>query len=414
MTESAPTSPSWAAEAIDGPSGGPTGAPPARHRLRQLERWLDYAVDLGCSGLLLGPIFAALSHGYDTTDHFRIDPRLGDDADFDRLAAAARQRGLPVVLDGVFNHVGRGFAMFMRALADGPDSAAAGWFLPRRELDGSVSYLTFEGHDQLVALNHGEPAVAAYVTAVMNHWRARHRAAWFTAEMIHGDYARYAADSGIDSVTQYELWKAIWSSLNDRNFFELAWALDRHDGFLGALTPLTFVGNHDVTRIASQLSDPRHLGHALAVLFSVGGTPAVYYGDEQGLRGVKEDRAGGDDAIRPAYPADPAHLPASGWNVYRLHQQLIALRRRHGWLSAARTTVAHLTNRAVALQATAPGGGTRVITLLNVDDRPQAFPLDVSGLVTAETLGPAAQAGEPATVPAHAWRIIVTRPGTTP
>ncbi len=457
-------SPSWAAEAIwwqvyplgftgaptagptgappDGPAGGPIGAPPARHRLRQLERWLDYAADLGCSGLLLGPIFAALTHGYDTTDHFRIDPRLGDDADFDRLAAAARQRGLPVVLDGVFNHVGRGFVMFTRALADGPDSAAAGWFLPRRNPDGSVSYGTFEGHDQLVTLNHDEPAVAGYVTAVMNHWldrgaagwrldaayavppsfwrkvlpavRARHRAAWFTAEMIHGDYARYAADSGIDSVTQYELWKAIWSSLNDRNFFELAWALDRHDGFLGALTPLTFVGNHDVTRIASQLSDPRHLGHALAVLFSVGGTPAVYYGDEQGLRGVKEDRAGGDDAIRPAYPADPAHLPASGWNVYRLHQQLIALRRRHGWLSAARTTVAHLTNRAVALQATAPGGGTRVITLLNVDDRPQPFPLDVSGLVTAETLGPAAQAGEPATVPAHAWRIIVTRPGTTP
>ncbi len=164
-----------------------------------------------------------------------------------------------------------------------------------------------------------------------------------------------------------------------------------------------------MTRIASQLSDRRHLGHALAVLFSVGGTPAVYYGDEQGLRGVKEDRAGGDDAIRPAYPAGPDDLPASGWPVYRLHQQLIAMRRRHAWLAAARTTVAHLTNRAVALQASA-GGGTRVITLLNVDDRPQEFPLDLSGLVTTEILGPEAQAGEPAAVPAHAWRIIVARP----
>jgi glycosidase len=448
VSETALANPSWAAEAIWwqvyplGFTGAPPDEPPdgarPRHRLRRLESWLDYAADLGCSGLLLGPIFAALTHGYDTTDHFRIDPRLGDDADFDRLAAAARQRGLRIVLDGVFNHVGRGFAMFARALADGPDSEAAGWFLPRRDPQGSVGYDTFEGHDQLVTLNHGEPAVAAYVTAVMNHWldrgasgwrldaayavppsfwrgvlpavRARHRAAWFTAEIIHGDYARYAADSGIDSVTQYELWKAIWSSLNDGNFFELAWALDRHNGFLSALTPLTFVGNHDVTRIASRLSDHRHLGHALAVMFSVGGTPAVYYGDEQGFRGVKEDRAGGDDAIRPAYPADPAHLPASGWPVYRLHQQLIDVRRRHPWLSAARTTVAHLTNRAVALQATAPGGGSRVITLLNVDDRPQQFPLDVSGLVTTEALGPAAQDGEPATLPAHAWRILVCRP----
>jgi cyclomaltodextrinase / maltogenic alpha-amylase / neopullulanase len=446
-----PESPSWAAETIwwqvyplgfTGAPTAPAGAPPDRardgSRLRRLEPWLDYAADLGCTGLLLGPVFASLTHGYDTTDHFRIDPRLGDDADFDRLAGAARQRGLRIVLDGVFNHVGRGFARFAEAQAGGPDSAAARWFLPRRGADGSVSYETFEGHDQLVTLNHREPAVAAYVTAVMNHWldrgasgwrldaayaippafwlevlplvRDRHPAAWFTAEMIHGDYARYAADSGIDSVTQYELWKAIWSSLNDRNFFELAWALGRHDGFLDVFTPLTFVGNHDVTRIASRLGDERHLGHALAVLFSVGGTPAVYYGDEQGLRGVKEDRAGGDDAIRPAYRAGPDHLPAAGWPVYRMHQELIGMRRRHGWLAAARTTVAHLTNRALALQARSDGG-TRVITLLNVDDSAQEFPLDLSGLVTTETLGAGTEDGGPATVPAHSWRIIVADPG---
>jgi cyclomaltodextrinase / maltogenic alpha-amylase / neopullulanase len=447
-----PENPSWTAETIWwqvyplGFTGAPADAPPAgapvAHRLRQLEPWLDYAADLGCRGLLLGPVFAAQTHGYDTTDHFRIDPRLGDDADFDRLAGAARERGLRIVLDGVFNHVGRGFATFAEALADGPDSAAARWFLPRRDADGSVSYETFEGHDQLVTLNHREPAVAAHVTAVMNHWldrgasgwrldaayaippafwlevltlvRDRHPAAWFTAEMIHGNYARYAAESGIDSVTQYELWKAIWSSLNDRNFFELAWALGRHDGFLDTFTPLTFVGNHDVTRIASRLSDDRHLGHALAVLFSVGGTPAIYYGDEQGLRGVKEDRAGGDDAIRPAYPADPAHLPAAGWPLYRLHQELTGMRRRHSWLAAARTTVAHLTNRTVALQA-AGDAGTRVITLLNVDDSAQEIPLDLSGMITTETFGTAAESGGPTTVPAHAWRIIVAGPaGVTP
>jgi glycosidase len=441
---------SWAAEAVwwqvyplgfaGAPAGGPAGSRVC-HRLRQLESWLQYAADLGCCGLLLGPVFASLTHGYDTTDHFRIDPRLGDDADFARLAAAARRHGLPIVMDGVFHHVGRGFAMFARAQADGPDSEAARWFRPRRDPDGSVSYDSFEGHDQLVALNHREPAVAAHVTAVMNYWldrgasgwrldaayavppafwrevlpavRSRHPTAWFTAEMIHGDYARYAADSGIASITQYELWKAIWSSLNDRNFFELAWALGRHDRFLGAFTPLTFVGNHDVTRIASRLRDNRHLGHALAVLFSVGGTPAVYYGDEQGLHGIKEERAGGDDAIRPAYPADPDHLAASGWPVYRLHQRLIGMRRRHPWLTAARTAVVYLSNRAVALRASGPDG-TQVITLLNVDDHATELPLDLSGLVPAEVVEPKGQGGEPATLPAHAWRVIVARPVTRP
>src|SRR5260221_11244937 len=86
FTGAQPAGPTGAQPAgpADGPSGGPTGAPPARHRLRQLERWLDYAVGLGCSGLLLGPIFAALSHGYDTTNHFRIDPALAGDRDFHR------------------------------------------------------------------------------------------------------------------------------------------------------------------------------------------------------------------------------------------------------------------------------------------------------------------------------------------
>jgi cyclomaltodextrinase / maltogenic alpha-amylase / neopullulanase len=101
---------------------------PARHRLRHLEAWLDYAIELGCNGLLLGPVFAAETHGYDTTDHFRIDSRLGDEGDFDALVKAADQRGVRLVLDGVFNHVGRGFTAFKAAEAGGPGTPAARWF----------------------------------------------------------------------------------------------------------------------------------------------------------------------------------------------------------------------------------------------------------------------------------------------
>src|SRR3979409_2113095 len=82
---------------------GFTGAPPEAadepvgHRLSQLVDWLDYVVELGCSGLMLGPVFAAETHGYDTVDHFRIDARLGDEGDFDALVTAADQRGLRLI-----------------------------------------------------------------------------------------------------------------------------------------------------------------------------------------------------------------------------------------------------------------------------------------------------------------------------
>ncbi|MDA0634190.1 alpha-amylase family protein [Nonomuraea sp. MCN248] len=398
------------------PAAPPPGTP-VRHRLRHLEAWLGYAAELGCSALQLGPIFASETHGYDTLDHFRVDPRLGDEADFDRLVRAAGDHGLRIVLDGVFNHVGRGHPRFA-------DPGSAHWFVSR---DGG--HATFEGHHGLVELNHDHPEVLEYVVGVMDHWldrgasgwrldaayampasfwhkaltqvRPRHPEACFVGEVIHGDYAAYVAGSGLDSVTQYELWKAVWSSLNDRNLYELAWALDRHDALLESFVPLTFVGNHDVTRLATRLDDERHLGHALAVLFTVGGVPSVYYGDEQGLRGLKEERPGGDDAIRPAFPATPEELGPAGWPVHRLHRRLIALRRRNPWLTLARTTVPHLTNTAMALESTGDG---RLLTLLNSGPEPYRFPLDISGLAVAESSG--AGAADPRLVPAHGWAIL--------
>ncbi|NIH83137.1 alpha-amylase family protein [Amycolatopsis granulosa] len=394
------------------PRALPAGSPP-EHRLGRLAGWLDYAVELGCSGLLLGPVFASETHGYDTTDHFRIDPRLGDDADFDRLVAAARDRGMRIVLDGVFNHVARGFGHPQWWRRDGDD------------------YAVFEGHRHLVALDHTQPAVADHVGRVMSHWlgrgvdgwrldaayavpagfwarvlpgvRRQYPGAWFLGEVLHGDYAGYVTRSGLDSVTQYELWKAIWSSLHDGNFFELAWALNRHDELLGSFVPQTFAGNHDVTRLASTLPDERHLAHALAVLFTVGGVPSVYYGDEQAFRGIKEDRAGGDDEIRPEFPADPAQLAPYGWPVYRLHQRLIGLRRRNAWLVRARTSVEHLTNRELALRSRS--GDDEILTLLNTGDEPRRFPVRIDGLRVLDSSSPGGREPWP-TVPAHGWAIF--------
>jgi cyclomaltodextrinase len=212
---------------------------------------------------------------------------------------------------------------------------------------------------------------------VLPQVRRQHPDAYIFAEVIHGDYRGFVRETGVDSVTQYELWKAIWSALNDRNLFELAWAIDRHNRCLAEFAPLTFVGNHDVTRLASRLDDERHIAHALAVLFTVGGTPSIYAGDEQAFRGVKEPRVGGDDAIRPAFPASPDGLAPFGWGVFRLHQDLIGLRRRNPWLHRAHTRVLHLTARQVVFETSAEQRS--LIVALNLDDNEVVLPVHGAG-----------------------------------
>ena len=411
--------------------------PGVAHRLGHLTSWLDYAVELGASGLLLGPIFASSTHGYDTIDYFRIDHRLGDEADFDALIEAAHRKGLRIVLDGVFNHVGREFSGFQRALAD-PTHAGAVWFRKVQPEDRAAGkepeYATFEGHHQLVALNHAEPAVADYVVSVMRHWLERGADGWrldaayavprrfwaevlprvrdgfpeayIFGEVIHGDYAGFVHETSVDAVTQYELWKAIWSALNDRNFFELAWALDRHDALLDSVVPRTFLGHHDVTRIASQLTDDRHLPHALVILMTCGGTPSIYYGDEQAFRGIKEHRAGGDDAIRSAFPATPAGLAPFGWPIYRLHQELIGMRRRHAWLHRARTRAVELANTHFFFEAV--DGEHRLLVALNLADAPVtrsvSYACDVvAGNAACQRIG---SRQTQITLSPHGWAIL--------
>ncbi|WP_341854255.1 alpha-amylase family glycosyl hydrolase [Brachybacterium sp. GPGPB12] len=266
------------------------------HRLRRLTGWLDHLVSLGANVPLLNPIFDSVSHGYDTLDHRRLDPRLGDDEDFDALVAACRERGLRVVLDGVFNHVSHLHPTARRAIAAGPGTEEGG----RIRWSGTSPY-GFEGNDDLIEVDLSDPVIQDRVVEIMGRWlergadgwrldamyaagaeawapilervRAAHPEAWILGEVIHGDYPAVAAASGADSITQYELWKAIWSSLRERNLFELAHALGRHEDFLARFRaagsgglPLTFVGNHDTTRIASQLEDGRDLAVATAPL----------------------------------------------------------------------------------------------------------------------------------------------------
>ncbi|OFL93641.1 alpha-amylase family protein [Corynebacterium sp. HMSC055D05] len=327
----------------------------AAHRLRGLEAWLDYLVELGCNGLLLGPIFESVTHGYDTLDHLRIDARLGDDTDIDWLINACATRGINIMLDGVFNHVARTHPWVEQGLAGDTD---------------------WEGHNELAALHHDEREIRDAVVDIMCHWLRRGIAGWrldvayavpsefwrdvlsrvreefpdamFLGEVIHGDYAEIAAAGTLDAVTQYELWKATWSSLADANFWELAHALERHPADL--LTN-TFIGNHDVDRIASTVG-PDKLILAAAILMTVPGMPSIYYGDEQGFTGTRGEGWSADDAVRPALPTTPAELsPLGGW-IYAEYQKLIGVRRRNAWLTRARVEVLDKTNETISFTCT--------------------------------------------------------------
>jgi glycosidase len=367
---------------------------------------------MGIGGVLLGPIFTSSTHGYDTLDHLSIDPRLGIEADFDALAAACSERGLHLALDGVFNHVGSEHPWVRDAIENGPDSPGAA----RVNVDR-----VFEGHAGLVTLRHDSEHVRAYTAEVITHWldrgaiawrldaayavptdfwadvlgRARmtHPDAWFLAEVIHGDYAAFAEASTADTVTQYELWKSIWSSLADRNMFELDWTLTRHLEFCEAFTPATFVGNHDTTRIATQVGSDGSGVHgavaALAILMTLPGTPTIYAGDEFAMRGLKEERVGGDDAVRPVFPEAPwgsvadaeaaGALPTGAALAWNAHRELIALRQARPWLVTATVEVTSLANERMEYRASARDGGDSISVVIDLAGGPSASVADASG-----------------------------------
>ncbi|AZA13117.1 alpha-amylase family protein [Corynebacterium choanae] len=368
------------------------------HRLGHLNEWLDYVVEMGCNMLILGPIFSADTHGYDTLDFFAIDPRLGDEQDFDALAQGCSERGIQLVLDGVFNHVAASHELVQTALAHGQNSSESELFRIDFAADPPRPAV-FEGHESLVSFNHDSAAVADLVVEVMCYWAAKGVAGWrldavyaidpdfwpgvlervrdqypdvfIFGEMIHGDYVDYVQRSTIDSVTQYELWKACWSALRDENFFELQWTLQRHNALLETFVPITFVGNHDTSRIASQVGDSKAV-LAATLLFTLPGHPVVYYGDELGWHAHKEEKLGGDDAVRPMFPANPAQIEEHNQWMLSLYRELIALRRNFPQVTNGRVYDDEVSNTRLVYHVD-DAHGQRVFDVeLDVTERPTA------------------------------------------
>lgn len=320
---------------------------PAVHRLDKLHGWLDHLEELGVNALYLGPVFESSRHGYDTVDYYHVDRRLGNNDTLARLSEALHRRGIRLILDAVFNHVGRDFWAFYDLRQQGEASPYREWFHnlrfgePNRYGD-PFSYEGWAGHMSLVKLAVNHPAVRDHLLGAVRQWMAdydidglRLDAAdcidgrflqalaafsrdlkpdfWLVGEIVHGDYRQWANPSTLDSVTNYEAYKGLYSSHNDHNYFEIAYAFNRQfgeEGLYRSLPLYAFADNHDVSRVASLLADQTHLFPLYLLLFTMPGVPSIYYGSEWGIAGEKTPTS--DEALRPALSLSQMDPPNPG------------------------------------------------------------------------------------------------------
>lgn len=335
------------------------GAPLPVNRLEKNIReggWINHLKRLGINAVYFSPIFQSEKHGYDTRDYYTIDSRLGSNEDFARLCNQLHKSEIKIVLDGVFNHVGRGFWAFLDVKKNKQNSEYKDWFYidwnrNSNDNDG-FWYEGWEGHFDLVKLNLENPKVVEHLFGAIKKWidlfhidGIRLDVAYslsddflrqlrsyineisdeivLIGEIIYANDMNRIADDKLHSCTNYECYKGLWSSCNEVNMFEIAHSLNRFFGEGGLFTGKTlmsFLDNHDVSRIASQLINPNHLPLVYGLLFGMPGVPCVYYGSEWAIKGKKEN---GDDELRP-------FLLHSEWNsLTDFIAQLSFLRRTH-------------------------------------------------------------------------------------
>lgn len=318
------------------------GAPTANDgktvsRILKLKEWSGYLASLGISSILLNPIFESDNHGYDTRDYKTIDCRLGTNEDFADVCKDLHAHNVRIVLDGVFNHVGRGFWAFKDVLERKWDSPYRDWFCINFDGDSCYNdgfwYEGWEGHFELVKLNLANPAVVDYLLECVKGWidefdidGLRLDVAYcldrnfmkrlrtycqelkpdfaLIGEVLFGDYNQIVNDEMLHSCTNYECYKGIYSSFNSMNMFEIAHSLNRQYGpeqwcIYRGKHLMSFVDNHDVTRIASILTNKNHLPLTYGLLLGMPGVPCIYYGSEWGEEGVKAPN--NDYALRPCF-----------------------------------------------------------------------------------------------------------------
>lgn len=323
------------------------------NRILKIKEWIPHFLQLGVNALYLGPVFEASEHGYDTKDYFKIDRRLGSNEAFKEVCDACHEAGIRIVLDGVFNHVGREFWAFQDVQEKKWDSPYCDWFMNlnfngRSPMNDDFWYEGWNGHYNLVKLNLRNPQVCDMIMEAIFSWidqfhidglrldaadvmdkdffkRLRHECKqkkadfWLMGEVIHGDYKNWVNEQMLDSTTNYECYKGIYSSHNDENYFEIGYSLNRQFGNGGIYKDLclyNFVDNHDVNRLGSTLRQIEHLNNCYSLLFTMPGIPSIYYGSEVGISGIKVN--GSDAGLRPCLTLDDVKANAFSEHIAKL------------------------------------------------------------------------------------------------
>ena len=306
------------------------------HGILEMIDWIPHIKKLGMNAVYFSPVFSSSDHGYDTKDYQKIDERLGTNEDFKKMCDAMHEEGIQVILDGVFNHVGREFFAFEDVREKKWDSPYKDWFCIN--FDGNSCYNDgfwyegWEGHFELVKLNLANPAVVDYLLECVKGWidefdidGLRLDVAYcldrnfmkrlrsfcqelkpdfaLIGEVLFGDYNQIVNDEMLHSCTNYECYKGIYSSFNSMNMFEIAHSLNRQYGpeqwcIYRGKHLMSFVDNHDVSRIASILTNEKHIPLTYGMIFGMPGIPCVYYGSEWGAKAHKNE---GDPALRVCF-----------------------------------------------------------------------------------------------------------------
>ena len=319
------------------------------YRLDKIYDIIDNLKKMSVNVIVFNPLFESSKHGYDTIDYRKVDCRLGDNDSFKKLCQTLHNNGIKIMLDGVFNHVGRDFFAFKDVQEHLWDSRYCGWF-QNLNFDGNSPlgdkfwYEGWAGHYDLVKLNLQNPEVVDYLLDSVNFWidefdidglrldaadcidleffkklrnncKTKKSDFWLYGEIIHGDYNRWANSETLDSVTNYECYKGIYSSHNDHNYFEIAHSLNRqfaNGGIYQNIYTYNFVDNHDVNRIASTLKDKNHLNNVYTMLYTMPGVPSIYYGSEFGIEGTRSEHS--DYELRPCI--DLNNIPNANYDLF--------------------------------------------------------------------------------------------------
>jgi len=386
---------------------------------------LDYLCELGINALYFNPIFQSpASHRYHTFDYFQVDPLLGGNEALKTLLDQAHQRGIKVILDGVFNHTGRGFYPFNHVLENEAASLYCDWFtihgFPLRAFENGQppQYECWWGLRELPKLNTENPAVRRYLFDAAAHWlrfgidgwrldvpleirtcgfweefrdvvKGVNPEAYILAE-IWNDAPEWLEGDTFDATMNYRFNRACLGFFGavdlDTTLQPGGYALQTMDGpaFAGELEEMLEIYDWETSQVQFNLlsshDEPRFLSMVrgnrqrlrLAVLFQMmyPGAPCIYYGDEVGMMGGLVFGIGS----RETFP-----WQEDLWDVELLHdfQRFVALRRKHHALTKGRFRILAASGSMIAFLRS--GEGENLIGCFNAGTEPASLVAPLEG-----------------------------------